>query len=94
MKQSPQHSIIVALDVATADDALHLVDELMPFVQFFKVGLELISSAGIGIVNDVLSHGGQVFLDCKFHDIPNTVAGAARAVARKHVQMFTVHTLG
>lgn len=94
MKQSLQQKIIVALDVATVKDALRLVDELRPYVQFFKIGLELVSSAGIGAVREVIGHGGQVFLDCKYHDIPNTVAGASRAVAGLGVQMFNVHALG
>jgi orotidine-5'-phosphate decarboxylase len=86
--------IIVALDVATADEARELVRELKDHVGMFKVGLELISSVGIGVVQQVVELGGSVFLDGKFHDIPNTVAGAARAATRLAVRMFNVHATG
>lgn len=86
--------IIVALDVSTERDALNLVDALKEHVGFFKVGLELIHSVGIGIVHRIMANGGRVFLDSKLHDIPNTVAGAAKAVARLGVGMFNVHAAG
>lgn len=86
--------IIVALDVSTEQDALSLVDVLQGHIGFFKVGLELIHSVGSGIVHKIAARGGRVFLDCKLHDIPNTVAGASRAVARLGVGMFNVHATG
>jgi len=86
--------IIVALDVSNEKEALGLADVLQGHVGFFKVGLELIHSVGTGIVYKIVAGGGKVFLDCKLHDIPNTVAGAAKAVARLGVGMFNVHAMG
>lgn len=87
--------IIVALDVPTLDEALGLVDLLQPEVGFFKVGLELLTSEGPPkVVRAIKEAGGKIFYDGKFKDIPNTVAGAARAVTRLGVQMFNVHCLG
>jgi orotidine-5'-phosphate decarboxylase len=86
--------IIVALDVPTEREALGLVDELRDRVGLFKVGLELIHSVGSEIVRKIGAAGGRVFLDCKLHDIPSTVAAASRAVARLGVGMFNVHAMG
>lgn len=86
--------IIVALDVATESEAIKLVTELREHVGLFKIGLELLSSAGVDIVRKVIDLGGKVFLDGKFNDIPNTVAGASRAVTRLGVKMFNVHAMG
>jgi orotidine-5'-phosphate decarboxylase len=86
--------IVVALDVDSKDDALKLVHELKGHVGLFKVGLELIYSEGIGIIQEINDLGGKVFLDCKFQDIPHTVAGASKAVTRLNVKMFNVHTMG
>lgn len=94
MKQSAQQRIIVALDVATEKEAVDLVLELRNSVGLFKVGLELINSVGIGIVQKIIEFGGEVFYDGKFNDIPNTVAGASRAVTKLAVRMFNVHTMG
>src|SRR5262249_57769871 len=66
--------LIVALDVNSRDSALSLVQALRPRVQRFKVGLELFTACGPALVREILEKGGQVFLDLKFHDIPNTVA--------------------
>ena len=89
-----KEKIIVALDVPTEDEALALVDMLKDHVGYFKVGLEFLTSAGIDIVRKIKKIGGKVFYDGKFHDIPNTVAGACRAAVRLNVDMFTVHTSG
>jgi orotidine-5'-phosphate decarboxylase len=86
--------IIVALDVEHEEEALELVTELKDYVGFFKVGLELVNSLGFSIIRKVKELGGKVFLDLKFMDIPNTVAGASRGAARLGVKMFNVHTLG
>jgi orotidine-5'-phosphate decarboxylase len=86
--------IIVALDVDTRDEALKLADELRDHVGIFKVGLELLNSEGISIVRELVNTGVSVFLDGKFCDIPNTVAGAARAATRLGIDMFNVHTMG
>ena len=86
--------IIVALDVAKEKEALVFVKTLKDYVGYFKVGLELFSSVGPSIIGKIRELGGKVFCDCKFKDIPNTVAGASRAITRYGVSMFNVHTLG
>jgi orotidine-5'-phosphate decarboxylase len=86
--------LIVALDVSTLEQAKSLVAELHDLVGMFKVGLELFCSHGPRAVEAVLEQGGRVFLDLKYHDIPNTVAGAARAAVRMGVSMFNLHIAG
>ena len=86
--------IIAALDVPTAEQALKLAHEIAPVVGAFKIGKELFTSAGPDIVRRVRDTGAAVFLDLKFHDIPNTVAQAVAAAVRLDVQMLTVHTSG
>ncbi len=84
--------IIVALDVDNLDKAQSLVESLAPHVGCFKVGLELLTAVGAPkVVEFVYSLGGEVFYDGKFNDIPNTVGGAAKAVAEMNVKMFNVH---
>ncbi len=88
----PKDRIIVALDVDSLDKAKSLVESLAPHVGCFKIGLELLTAVGAPkVVEFVHSLGGQVFYDGKFDDIPNTVAGAAKAVAGMNVEMFNVH---
>jgi orotidine-5'-phosphate decarboxylase len=87
----PGDKIILALDVSSGDDALDIVDRFGEHIGIFKVGLELFTSAGPGIVGRIHERGKKVFLDLKFHDIPNTVARAAAAAARLGVYMFNVH---
>jgi orotidine-5'-phosphate decarboxylase len=89
-----RNPIIVALDVPSADEALKLVEDLAPVSGGFKVGGELFTSAGPDIVRRIRGLGAPVFLDLKFHDIPNTVARAVAAAVRLDVQMLTVHTSG
>jgi orotidine-5'-phosphate decarboxylase len=89
-----RNPIIVALDVPTAEAALKLVEQLAPVVGGFKVGSELFTSAGPDIVRRIRERGALVFLDLKFHDIPNTVAKAVTAAMQLDVQMLTVHTSG
>lgn len=86
--------LIVALDVPSEVEALRLAEELKDEVAFMKVGLELLSSVGPSIVQKLHDLGCRVFYDGKFKDIPNTVAGASRAVARLGVGMFNVHAMG
>jgi len=87
--------IILALDVPDERQAVMLVEELKDYVGAFKVGLELFASSGPGIFDALRSAGaGRIFCDGKFHDIPNTVAGAARAAVRMGVWMFNVHAAG
>ena len=89
-----QNPIIVALDVPTAERALALAEALAPAVGAFKIGSELFTSAGPEIVRLIRGTGAAVFLDLKFHDIPNTVAKAVAAAVRLDVQMLTIHTSG
>jgi orotidine-5'-phosphate decarboxylase len=89
-----RNPILVALDVPTREKALELVGELAPAVGGFKVGSELFTSAGPEIIQAIRSKGAAVFLDLKFHDIPNTVAKAVASACRLDVQMLTVHTSG
>ena len=86
--------IIVALDVPTIEKALSLAEELAPVVGAFKIGSELFTSAGPDVVRRIRQRGASVFLDLKFHDIPNTVARAVAAATRLDVQMLTVHSSG
>lgn len=87
--------IIVALDVNSLDKALELVKELRPYVGYFKAGLELLTNEGAPkVVQAIKEVGGKIFYDGKFKDIPNTVAGASRAVVGLGVDMFNVHCLG
>jgi len=89
-----KNRLIVALDAAEFEKAKKLVDTLYPTVRIFKVGSELFTACGQDIIKIIQRKGGKVFLDLKFHDIPNTVAGSVRAATRLGVFMFTVHTLG
>lgn len=89
-----QNPIIAALDVPNAEQALKLAQEIAPVVGAFKIGKELFTSAGPEIVKRVRDTGASVFLDLKFHDIPNTVAKAIAAAVRLDVQMVTIHTSG
>lgn len=89
-----QNPIIVALDVPGADQALALARQLAPHVGGFKIGFELFTSAGPDVVRSIRQTGAMVFLDLKFHDIPNTVAKAVAAATRLDVQMLTIHTSG
>ncbi|MGE5659111.1 MAG: orotidine-5'-phosphate decarboxylase [Actinomycetota bacterium] len=82
--------IIVPLDVPSEADAIALLDQL-PDVSFWKVGLELFVSCGPGILAILKERQKRIFLDLKFHDIPNTVAGACRAAGRYGVDLLTLH---
>ncbi len=86
--------VIVALDTSEEETALNLVKLLKNKISTFKVGLELFCSQGPSIVKKITNEGCKVFLDLKFHDIPNTVAGAARAAAKTGAYMFNVHASG
>jgi orotidine-5'-phosphate decarboxylase len=86
--------LIVALDVPDAASAAALVASLENTCQWFKVGLELFVAAGPAVLEPILKRGHSVFLDLKFHDIPNTVAGAVRSAAALGVHMINVHAAG
>jgi orotidine-5'-phosphate decarboxylase len=86
--------IIVALDVPSPEAALKLAAQLAPVTGACKIGGELFTSAGPDIVRRMRATGASVFLDLKFHDIPNTVAKSVAAATRLDVQMITIHTSG
>ena len=87
--------LIVALDVDTLDEAKRIIEDLGDIVDIFKVGSRLFVAHGPSVVHDLQAKGKKVFLDLKFHDIPNTVAGAVRsAVSLSPLFMLTVHTQG
>jgi len=85
--------IILALDVASADEGRRLLDRL-PALRWVKVGSVLMTREGAPLIAELRARGLEVFLDLKWHDIPNTVAGAVEAAAGLGVAMATVHTLG
>ena len=93
-KPDPGPRIIVALDVASADQALHLADKLDPQLCRLKIGKALFTRAGPALLSQIQARGFGIFLDLKFHDIPNTVAAACRAAAELDVWMLTVHAQG
>lgn len=86
--------IIVALDHDTREDAQHVVDRLGDECRFYKVGLELLTAEGPGLVRQLVARGKDVFLDLKLFEIPNSVAGAVRAAGALGVSMVTVHASG
>ena len=85
---------IVALDFATLGQAVELVDELGTLCRFYKVGSELFTAAGPSAVAAIRAGGGEVMLDLKFHDIPNTVAGAVTSARALGARILTVHATG
>src|SRR3954467_15547286 len=89
-----RNPIILALDVPSPDRALALVESTKRYVGAFKIGSELFSAAGPEIVRQIRRLGASVFLDLKFHDIPNTVAKSVSAATRLNVQMLTIHSSG
>ena len=91
---SPAQRVIFALDVPTLEEARRLVSLLRGRTGFFKVGLELYTAYGKDAVKAVQEAGGRVFLDLKFHDIPNTVSRAAEEAVKLGVDMFNLHASG
>ena len=89
-----QNKLIVALDVQTADEARRLVASLRGIAGMFKIGSQLFTSAGPDFVKEIVKAGEKIFLDLKFHDIPNTVAAAGVEATRLGVSIFNVHASG
>lgn len=94
MNDSVKNRLIVALDVESAQEARELFARLRDHAGMFKIGSQLFTAAGPGIVRELVAAGASIFLDLKFHDIPNTVASAGVEAARLGVSMFNVHALG
>ncbi len=94
MSLTVKDKLIVALDVDSPRQALALVNTLRDLVGMFKIGSQLFTAAGPEIVSEIVRTGNRVFLDLKFHDIPNTVASAAVAATRLGVSIFNVHASG
>lgn len=93
-RDEARQKIIFALDVETFAEAKHWVSVLTGHVGMFKVGKQLFTAHGPEIVRMIENFGGEVFLDLKYHDIPNTVAMASREAARLGVKLFNLHALG
>src|SRR5437762_296220 len=86
--------LIVALDVATAAEARRIIAALTGSVSTFKVGKQLFTAEGPALVREIVAGGHKVFLDLKFHDIPNTVTAAVTAACSLGVSMLTIHASG
>ncbi len=91
---SPDDRLIVALDVSSSAEVQNIVSHIGDAVQIYKVGMQLYTAEGPQIVRDLVASGRKVFLDLKYHDIPNTVAGAVRDAVQLGVSMLTVHAAG
>jgi orotidine-5'-phosphate decarboxylase len=94
MNINARNKLIVALDVDSATGALDLFVALRDVVGMFKIGSQLFTAAGPDVVTQIVARGGRVFLDLKFHDIPNTVAAAGIEATRLGVSIFNVHASG
>ncbi|MBA2341499.1 MAG: orotidine-5'-phosphate decarboxylase [Pyrinomonadaceae bacterium] len=91
---SAKNRLIVALDVSSVDEARKIFRLLRGSIGMFKIGSQLFTAAGPSIVREIVDAGAEVFLDLKFHDIPNTVAAASAEAARLGVSLFNVHASG
>jgi orotidine-5'-phosphate decarboxylase len=92
--KKPSDKLIFALDTKNYEDALSWVEMLSGHVGMFKVGKELFTAVGPKIIENIKQREQRVFLDLKFHDIPNTVARAAEAAVKLNVDMFNIHAIG
>jgi len=94
MKLTAKERLVLALDVDDFKKAEELVEKLGDYVGVFKVGNQLFTAEGAKVVNMINKRGGKVFLDLKYHDIPNTVARAAEVATKLGVYIFDLHTSG
>lgn len=92
--KTAREKLILALDVPSEAEALNIVKELKDEVGLFKIGLELYAHSGVRLFEAMRSEGVSFFFDCKFHDIPNTVARASQALVGQGIAMFNVHATG
>jgi orotidine-5'-phosphate decarboxylase len=93
-RTTPKDRLVLALDIDSDKEALGIVDELKDVVGIFKVGHQLFTAYGPDIARRIIDAGGRVFLDLKYHDIPNTVAKASAEAVKLGVSIFNVHALG
>src|ERR1700690_641847 len=93
-QKDPRERLIVALDVSRAAAARQIVAAVGDCALTYKVGMQLYTAEGPQVVRDLVASGRQVFLDLKYHDIPNTVGAAVREAAQLGVSMLTVHAAG
>lgn len=93
-QNDPRQKLIVALDVSTAVAAHRIVAAIGESASIYKVGMQLYTAEGPQVVRDLVAAGRRIFLDLKYHDIPNTVAAAVHDAAQLGVSMLTVHTSG
>lgn len=93
-RTAPREKLIVALDVSTAAAAQKIVLAVGDSAFTYKIGMQLYTAEGPGVVRDLVASGRRVFLDLKYHDIPNTVAGAVQEAAQLGISMLTVHVTG
>ncbi|OQY07095.1 MAG: orotidine 5'-phosphate decarboxylase [Fusobacteriia bacterium 4572_132] len=89
-----KEKLVLALDVPNLNEAKKLIQELAEYVGVFKVGKELFTAVGPEIFKVIKENGGKIFADLKYHDIPNTVASAARVLTRQGVEIFNIHATG
>jgi len=94
MQLTAKERLVLALDVDNFESAEKLVEKLNNYVGVFKVGSQLFTAEGTKVIKMINKKGGKVFLDLKFHDIPNTVARAAEVATKLGVYIFDVHTSG
>ena len=90
----PRDRLIIALDFRDVAQVVSLVSSLGDSAKWYKIGLELYLAGGYNLVQDLVGQGHSVFLDLKFHDIPNTVAGAVRSAAASGASLLTIHAAG
>ncbi len=92
--QPYKQRLMLALDVDSREKAEEWVHKLKPHLGYFKVGLQLFTKEGPELVRSIRARGGRIFLDVKYHDIPNTVARACESAASLQVDFINVHALG
>src|SRR5262249_16884332 len=92
--ETMKDKIIIVLDVSSGQQALQMVAQLRDLVSMFKINSQLFTACKPDIVREIVAAGGKVFLDLKFHDIPNTATHAATEAAKLGVSMMTVHASG
>src|ERR1700734_2963832 len=90
----PRQRLIVALDLSTGEGARRIVAAVGDSALAYKVGMQLYTAEGPAVVRELVGSGRRVFLDLKYHDIPNTVGAAVREAAQLGVSMLTVHAAG